>query len=607
MSDATAAVRARPPSDERDLLKEGVTSAAGALTTRLLGFMTISVYLGVTALSTSQDDLLAGRIIHLPVFDVELPLVSFYVLAPVAYLALHLAVLAQALLVARRLGLYATVLGRTDATMSLDERVLRLWLVAPQSLVPPPRQATGADAAGHRPDISGQLLAALPLVVVPIGLLMLMQQRFLAYGSTWVPVGQFAVILADITAVMAFWTRLTTPVEALRLAIGAGAGSIRFNVVRHVPHAAAVIGLTWGLCLLLKPQVVEAWYRLSPETTTSLRRGGDHAGITIDRDVLTRRLSLLACLGGPDVAAAGEEAWKSALWRHEDQPPFCRREKLTGAGSAVLHETALKVPPSIDLRRRNLHRARLAGVDLAGVDLTGADLSGADLAGADLRGARLVRSDLRQAVLDHASLELADLSEARLAQATARYADLQGARLYATKLEGADLTGAHLQFLVWNDPSPTAERPATLPPLLRSANLTGVQLQGTDLKALGLPGTALRGAQMQASDLSAPRTDGADLTGAVSDHPHAPDEEMPARGPDPAGDRYCYRMTGDGGDDENAWAEDVDFSGVYYDAALVLSEATWGRVSRTVLELKRIEPHCWKKEPDTGVLQARQN
>ncbi|HWP60349.1 MAG TPA: pentapeptide repeat-containing protein [Candidatus Acidoferrales bacterium] len=106
------------------------------------------------------------------------------------------------------------------------------------------------------------------------------------------------------------------------------------------------------------------------------------------------------------------------------------------------------------LRARNLrfadgYRAFMAGADLKAAELTGAylfqaDLREADLSWAVLRQCFLSEANLRQANLQNANLEGADLSGADLRQANLAEAQLQGSRLGGAKLDGANLRGADL-------------------------------------------------------------------------------------------------------------------------------------------------------------------
>lgn len=92
------------------------------------------------------------------------------------------------------------------------------------------------------------------------------------------------------------------------------------------------------------------------------------------------------------------------------------------------------------LVKADLKRANLQGAVLAGANLQGADLQGANLQGADLSVADLQRADLRNAHLQGANLPFANLQGADLASA-----NLQGASFVSANLQGADLQGADLR------------------------------------------------------------------------------------------------------------------------------------------------------------------
>jgi hypothetical protein len=98
-----------------------------------------------------------------------------------------------------------------------------------------------------------------------------------------------------------------------------------------------------------------------------------------------------------------------------------------------------------ELRRANLHAAKLSHRDLSG-----ADLNGAYLVEADLSGATLWLADLRNAKLAFANLRNADVNKADLTGASLWFNDLSGARLKGTDLstttfEEVNLTGAYYE------------------------------------------------------------------------------------------------------------------------------------------------------------------
>ena len=102
-----------------------------------------------------------------------------------------------------------------------------------------------------------------------------------------------------------------------------------------------------------------------------------------------------------------------------------------------------------NLRFADAYRAFLAAADLSGAHLQGAylfqaNLRGADLTWADLQEAFLFETDLQWAILKRANLRGVDLSGANLREANLEEAQMEGAVLSETNLEGSNLRGANL-------------------------------------------------------------------------------------------------------------------------------------------------------------------
>jgi uncharacterized protein YjbI with pentapeptide repeats len=133
--------------------------------------------------------------------------------------------------------------------------------------------------------------------------------------------------------------------------------------------------------------------------------------------------------------------------------------------------------------------AQLQGANLRSAEAVSAFLQGADLTAADLTGANLSSADLRGAILDGAQLSGATLWRAKLQRARLPHANLQdaylyGVHLYASDLEHANLENADLQFadLLRAD--------------LLGANLTKARLHMADLRGADLSSANLEGAQI---------------------------------------------------------------------------------------------------------------
>jgi len=152
---------------------------------------------------------------------------------------------------------------------------------------------------------------------------------------------------------------------------------------------------------------------------------------------------------------------KPETWSEKNDPD------LDLVKGAELSATALKAIPDhetgeprrqrvmrwrADLRYADAYGAFLAKADLSGVYLEGADLGHSDLrqAHADIEPARLIGADLTGAKLGAAKLPYSELKDAWFLQTDLTQADLSGADLthaglMEAKLHGADLTGAILE------------------------------------------------------------------------------------------------------------------------------------------------------------------
>ena len=150
----------------------------------------------------------------------------------------------------------------------------------------------------------------------------------------------------------------------------------------------------------------------------------------------------------------------------------------------------------------NLQGADLTKANLQGADLTEANLQGTDLRYANLQGAHLTEAILQGAYLKYANLQGAHLTEAILQGAYLFNANLQGAHLTEAILQGANLKYANLQGAYLFNAN------------LQGADLTEANLQGADLRFANLQGAYLFNANLQGADLTKANLQGADLTEA---------------------------------------------------------------------------------------------
>ena len=482
------------PQRHVEVLRRAVDDAAQQLRAANFTLVSVALYLFVAGLGTSHRDLLLGRMVKLPIFDVEVSLLWFYLLAPCVLVILHFTVLSLCGTVAQRLRQLQQEM--RDLGVHASEQRFVLSLLYPHPLVEwlarPPTQPISRAL---------QILSlVLPTMAMPIATLLWLESRFLPYQSWSITLLHSGYVLLDLLVIWFMWRRVFQEAMALQSAPAAAAPKV-LQVRR--PWLLAGIGLTAVIAILTTAPVgasalwgFEAFATLDVQRTVLSGDGSaeTHARLaTLTKDQLNARLH--------------------AIERAEQNP-----DDFT----SVIEAPAPKTGPT--LQGRSLRGAVLVGTSLVGADLTGADLTGADLRATDFRGALLEEATLDRARLNFAHLEGADLTNASVRGADLPYSELQGAIVHGTDFTGADLNGAHLQFLSFLDPEPRSGRALSQrpyePPVFWGAILRGAQLQGTPIEGdstqlnlrVDFRGADLRKAQLAGVDLRLFDLDGADLS-----------------------------------------------------------------------------------------------
>jgi uncharacterized protein YjbI with pentapeptide repeats len=500
MTDAAApAIDNETPVNPYSLL-EAVNRASRSASFVWLAFLGLTAYLAIVVAGISHRDLLFDADVGLPILQSKIGLRLFFVLAPILFVLLHLAVIGQMALVARKTLEFAGAIRLLEAgeqrTHPLRHELGTFFLV--QALAGPERsRVIGAVLNG---------LGWLTLVLLPVLLLFYVQLVFLPYHAVAITTVHRAAVLADLlllTVIGVFLLRSETSVFWALLRAG------RQHALGFLFASATLIGVA-ACSLFLATIPGERLDR--PDLFGAVGLPGT-AGFA---QVLN--LSVFALGFGSETALLSRNLLVSDL--------DLTAGKALGSGRA-----------SLNLRGRDLRFARFDRSDLRRVDFSGADLDGASFVDADLRQAamqcllerggeerrgssctsarkanlaraRLLEAnlagiDLREANLEAAQLQEAQLSAAllsgaNLSQAVLARADLSGgAQLRAAKLAGASLQGANLSGAQ-----------------LQLANFSGARMQGADLSAASLEGARLRNAELEGANLARSTLYAADLTGA---------------------------------------------------------------------------------------------
>ena len=490
-------------------LLEAVNASSESSHRAWLIFLALMIYLMVAVAGVTHRDLLLETPVSLPIMQVSIQLTQFFQFAPIILVLLHMGVISQLVLLARKTLEFDHAI-RLLETSDRRRHPLRLELdnfFFVQAVAGPERSSV----------MSGFLhtMSWLTLAVLPVVLILYIQVAFLPYHNvaiTWTHrialvfdialLGLIGVFLlrAETSFWQAFWrTTLSHPISF-------GMTALVLSFIGLLSFFAATI-----------------------------------PGEALDR------ISKSALGMSDTVDANGNRRYASGI-----NLPFLRANSdgtLFGifTTNLVVTDTDLVADkdvtpgePTLKLRGRDLTFARLDRLDLHQADFTDANLDNASLVGTDLRDVQLHCADLNELLLSN------NRQQARCA--SARHADLSGARLDGARMTGIDLTEARLEeaqlreakltfaVLVGTNLSSAVLQKADLTggiqaqganfllAALQGADMTGAQLQYADFTSAGMQGVGmnyaslqaavLRDADLEGADMQQTKLDGADMTGA---------------------------------------------------------------------------------------------
>jgi uncharacterized protein YjbI with pentapeptide repeats len=494
-------------------LREAVDRASKSAGLAWLLLLAASAYLTLVLVGISHRDLLLEADLTLPILQAKVPLTRFFILAPMLFVLVHLAIIGQMALLARKSIAFAEAIRLLEVSDQrnhpLRHELATFFLVQ-------------AIAGPERSRVIGALLhslAWLSLVLFPVLCLLYLQMLFVPYHAVGITMLHRCAVMADLlllSVVGVFLVRSESSfLPALRrlgrqhpfrlLVAGAGLAALA---------AASLFIATIPGERLDRGDLIAAVGQ--PATGASLLGqalplldlvfGVD--GTLLPRNLIVTDLDLTAAnaAGGPraPLNLRGREL-RFARFDRSD----LRGADLSGANlehasfiDADLRNASLQCLASdVDAPDRAAHGLGCTSARQA--KLTRAKLAGARLAGIDLTEANLEAAHLEDALLNGAVLASANLSGARLERASLVGGVLRGANAARASLQGADLSGAQLHL----------------------ANLTNARLQGADLSRAGLEGARLQHADLDganlaqsllvAADLANARLAGADLTAAL--------------------------------------------------------------------------------------------
>lgn len=424
-----------------------------------LTFMMVSAYIAIIISSTTDVQLLKLSPVTLPLLNVKLPIMEFYVLTPWLLLILHFNLLLQCYLLACKLHLLNAALGKCNDDVATTMRNGLFTFALSQNIV-------GHDHSSIMRFFLNSIIV-FSIVIVPLVLLTWAQIRFIPYHDEAITWNHRIVILLDCLLLWILWPMIILPKEKLKHWLVQNLLWVkrRFGLVSSTVQAKDKISLNGmgqkslaicSACLLFISWLVA----VHPES--------DEKGEKANQFILTELLFNLP--GKPfrqdiyitdKVLVKGEPSAKVevALKGDNDVDKLAALREVVGLSLAgrdlrfAVFEKCVMPKAMFGsahlqgavFNDSSLHGANFLSADLRGAKMIRSQLSGSILNDANMRGVQLLYANLQTADLDDAKLQGAVLISANMIDTKMRGSQLQGAILNSAKMVGADLSGARFE------------------------------------------------------------------------------------------------------------------------------------------------------------------
>lgn len=534
---------------DRARLLDASNSAAERIAALHLSFIAVCVYVLFVVFGTTDLDLLIGKTVKLPLLGLDVSLVAFFVLAPPVVLVVHFNLLLQLQLLSHKL--------RTLDGLGPDEAATAGWRDH-LSIFAYTQHLIGRPDPLIRPLLG--LMVSITVVLLPIGTLLLLQARFLAYQDEAVTWWQRCATCLDVAMLCSIWPLALHTGDRLR-------GYWREVIAAYVPRRRAWLSfgaLVLGCALLMLGATAIAVLLgavlsvVAVASLVPLRGRSASPPALIIRVIVLGLVAALSVVAGtvaasPRVSLAGLLFFVplAMLWC-----PGAPRGSLASLGALLLvpllslamlvdgeHlERLLLRSQAAAVRGRvedALERALQNGGVVPGglspdrctlfslttlLEARQLDLGGRVLASQPMGSEVLamLRSDRWKEALQRTeplhlhgrSLRNANLAGSILLGADLEEAHLDGAYLSEAQLQGANLRNAGL------------ERSALADAQLQGAHLDNAALQDANLARADLRGATLGHCRAERAVLAMARLQGADLTAATLQDAHLREADL---------------------------------------------------------------------------------
>ncbi len=423
-------------------------------------FILLLTYLFIATGKITHKDLFLETPVKLPILNVDVPLLGYFIAAPVFVLAVHFYFLIQLRGLAAKFGEYDAVLSNLPDTE--HGQVERLRHRIDNSLF--------AQILGGPPSAASFFLrsvAVLTVVILPIMLLLSIQLTFLAYQNVIITNIHRGLIFVDVVMLVFYFG---TSAGLFKGASGVLLGRKSAVMVRRlggeflaVWHWGEDVLLVLSVAFVAGASILGSWFVAVLPSEPSYYPEPTRAWLQADADPVHQ----------------GPSSWFSNRLVLPDQ-------------NLIEGFDLEKAKVTRSLRGRHFVSAIFDRTDLRRADFTGADLSFASF-----QGAKLEKAQFDCAYSDSGGFSCTQLQEARFDQA-----EMLDASLWGAKMMGASIDGTNL------------ERASLVNAQLQGASLNSARLVAADLSSAGMDGASLSGADLTATSLSLASMRGADFGNA---------------------------------------------------------------------------------------------
>lgn len=448
-------------SKEVDTLLTGLNRSSERLQTLWFTFLTLTVYLSISAWNTTDKMLFLESQLTLPLLNVPLPLVSFYILAPLSYMLIHFYMLLNLVLLARTAGVLEKCIEKIVTGDPHGDEIVRAKvenILFLQILVGDRSEREGVNS------IYLNAIAFLTIVVTPVLLLMMFQANFLPYHNEIVSWIHRSIIFIDLILICLLWPAYMNNWGRYK------APTLRIRGITSTLATTFIV--FWCLGLAVYPDEHLYVWRANLLRLFEL----NDSNLTAEKASIPRLIALLSPHNTLDLR--GEDLINMATLndikdRNENHTYLQRwlpvlslsGRDLTGANLdftdirhvdfsyATLNRVRmnLSLVSQSNFRGASLKEASLVGAQVQRVAFSGTAMQNSNFWRADLRGSGLVDVDLSQANLEGAQLQGANVFRSILTASSLRNANMEGTLFRNSHLEGVFFDGSTIDGAVFDE------------------------------------------------------------------------------------------------------------------------------------------------------------